>query len=506
VRYDAKAVLNRGFKGMQGQLAEHPLAELIREIKRAGLSGAVRLSHDRAKAVIYFENGDLVLAASNVRAHRLREALKRHGLTEADLSIYETALTDEELARQILASAKLTKEALDAIRSRQAGDVLRVTLLWTEGSWQFDDRVRLAADDRVPVDVSRFLLECARHLPFSFVQARFNGIGSSYSFGGDASAMKLLPVEASVMSRIAAAGTNLGIEELTANGKSSEDSLRSVYALSLSGLLEPSKWPSALGGVAQPKSASSAPVKAPPSSPPEVQRSDHKDADSLFSRLGAATNYYEVLGVAPDATDDEIKREYRSLALQFHPDRFHQSAPELRTKIESAFANILEAYETLSDEKQRSHYDKRSLKPGSKAKLRETKARTDKTSSQREKAEASFQRGINALTRQHYDEAIRCLAEAALLEPREARYRANYGHALMSRPNMRRNAEFELQAAVKLEPNNSPYRMMLAELYKELGLFRRAEGEAERALTLDPKNQAARTLLSSLKGRKDATY
>src|SRR5207253_11503743 len=52
--------------------------------------------------------------------------------------------------------------------------------LWTEGTWQFDDRVRLAADDRVPLDVSRFLLECARHLPFSFVQARFNGIGSSY--------------------------------------------------------------------------------------------------------------------------------------------------------------------------------------------------------------------------------------------------------------------------------------------------------------------------------------
>jgi curved DNA-binding protein CbpA len=491
---------------MQGQLAEHPLAELIREIYRAGLSGALRLSRDRAKAVIYFENGKLILAASNVRAHRLREALKRHGLTDEELSNYETALTDEELARQVLASAKLTKEALDAIRARQAADVLRVTLLWTEGTWQFDERVRLAADDRVPLDVSRFLLECARHLPFSFVQERFDGNLGSYSFRGGASSIKLLPVEATIMSRAAAAGTGITIEELTTNGKSSEDSLRSVYALSLSGFLEPSDWPSAMGGGAQPKSASPATVKAPPPSQPEIEKSDQQDADSLFSRLGAATNYYEVLGLALDATDDDIKQEYRSLALKFHPDRFHQSAPELRTKIESAFANILEAYETLSDEKRRAHYDKRSLKPRSKTKLVETKARADKTSSQREKAEASFQRGINALTRQQYDEAIRCLAEAALLEPREARYRANYGHALMSRPNMRRNAEFELQAAVKLEPNNSPYRMMLAELYKELGLFRRAEGEAERALTLDPKNQAARTLLSSLKGKKDATY
>src|ERR1041384_4708119 len=229
---------------MQGQLAEHPLAELIREISRAGLSGVLRLSRDQAKAVIYFDSGELLLAASNVRAHRLREALKRHGLTDEDLSNYETALTDEELARQILASAKLTKETLDVIRASQAGDVLRLTLLWTEGTWQFDDRVRLAADDRVSLDVSRFLLECARHLPFSFVQTRFIDHRGSYSFSGVAGSMKLLPVEATVMSRAAAAGTSLSIEELSTNGTSSEDSLRSVYALSLSGLLEPSDWPS----------------------------------------------------------------------------------------------------------------------------------------------------------------------------------------------------------------------------------------------------------------------
>src|SRR5205823_13944854 len=166
----------------------------------------------------------------------------------------------------------------------------------------------------------------------------------------------------------------------------------------LSGLLEPSDWPSALGSVPHPKSASYATVKAPPPGQPEIQKSDEKDADALFSRLGAAANFYQVLGVGPDATDDEIKQEYRSLALQFHHDRFHQSAPELRTKIESAFANILHAYETLSDAKQRAHYDKRSLKAGTKTKLRENNGvRPDKTSSQRDRAEASFQRGINAL-------------------------------------------------------------------------------------------------------------
>ena len=99
------------------------------------------------------------------------------------------------------------------------------------------------------------------------------------------------------------------------------------------------------------------------------------------------------------------------------------------------------------------------------------------------------------------EEAIQLLAEAAKLQPREARYRAQYGYALIKKSNTRRAAERELQAAVSLDPDNVSYRVMLAELYQTLGLRRRAEGELERALTVDPKNKAARTLLLSLKSK-----
>ena len=88
-----------------------------------------------------------------------------------------------------------------------------------------------------------------------------------------------------------------------------------------------------------------------------------------------------------------------------------------------------------------------------------------------------------------------------MLSPREARYRAHYGHALIRQSNTRRIAETELQAAISIEPDNSSYRVMLAELYKQLGLQRRAEGELERALAADPKNEAARSLLLSLKSK-----
>ena len=46
---------------------------------------------------------------------------------------------------------------LAAIRANQVGDVLRLALLWTDGAWEFDSRVRLADDIRVQIDMNRFI-------------------------------------------------------------------------------------------------------------------------------------------------------------------------------------------------------------------------------------------------------------------------------------------------------------------------------------------------------------
>jgi molecular chaperone DnaJ len=70
---------------------------------------------------------------------------------------------------------------------------------------------------------------------------------------------------------------------------------------------------------------------------------------------GAKRDYYEILGVGRDATQEELKKAYRRLAKEFHPDKV---PPERKKEAEEKFKEISEAYGVLSDEEKRAYYDR----------------------------------------------------------------------------------------------------------------------------------------------------
>ena len=72
----------------------------------------------------------------------------------------------------------------------------------------------------------------------------------------------------------------------------------------------------------------------------------------------AKRDFYEVLGVAKNASEDEIKKAYRKLAMKYHPDRNQGKEGKGAKEAEDKFKEVKEAYEILTDAQKRAAYDR----------------------------------------------------------------------------------------------------------------------------------------------------
>lgn len=498
---------------MNGQLSEQPLAELIREISAKSLGGRLSLENDRIKVVTYFDNGELVYAASNLRTLRLREYLKKSGLvSETDLERFNDRMPDIDLSKQLTVQKLLTANAVDQLHARQVTDVLRLALVWTDGTWQLESRSRLNEELNLNLDIDSLLLEASRRLPADFIASRFRNQAEVITpLAEPLINENLLPPEVYLLTRLEKA---MALRELIAiTGLGEPETLRLVYSLALTGLLQREHWKSAFREQQQTRPA---PVQEKPPPPPEPEPSPEDDpanVEAFLERVRTAPTYYDVLGVSDAVPAQSLKDLYYQLARRYHPDRFRKAEPALLARIESAFARITQAYETLRDDRLRATYDSKlqarrkaeqlaeSTRPITPASQPEPAAKgaTEPAMSAAERAESQFKEGLAALELGQRKVAIGLFASAVSANPKEPRYRASYGQLLAANENTRRAAEAELIAAIKLEPKNAEYRVMLAELYRDLGLKLRAKGEAERALEADPNNRKARDVLLTLK-------
>ena len=503
---------------LHGSVSTYPISEVIVEIMSSSLSGSLKVSSGDKKAIIYFDSGNLVFAVSNERVFRLLEILLTSGVVDREFLRQSSGVrNDLELAERVVSSNLLYKAEMNEVIRRQCESILAALIQRTEGEWVFSPHARVRSELVHNIDIRWAMVEHARKLSSAAATGRFRSMNEWFGVNPNANGIDLEPHEAFVLSRFDNGRLTMG--QLVALGGLSQDAaLHAVYCLWIGGFLirhggNPVFPEHRLAQIRSarlelkktaldaprpvPKTEPTPPVehKPEPGSEPEPEPVEI-DLETTLSRIESAENYYHVLGIEPSAKVQAIRKAYFRLAKQLHPDRYRGESAELLSRIEHAFTEIAQAHETLKNNDSRQGYDIRMRKD--QREKEEGRLSSGDSSRQEDLAAKDFERGFDLQLNGDLEEALPFLARAAYYAPQNARYHAYYGKALSADENQRHKAENELSTAIRLEPQNESFRLMLAEFFIRYKLMKRAEGELTRLLAISPDNKQARTLLDSI--------
>ncbi len=238
-----------------------------------------------------------------------------------------------------------------------------------------------------------------------------------------------------------------------------------------------------------------APAEKPVDVEPEISLEDY------LERVEKAETLYDVLGIAPASSAPDIKNAYFAMAKLFHPDRFHREERIKLRRIQVAFTQIANAYETLKSGESRENYNYKMRKELEYREKRRAEGQVNPNSAEERQTEqglGSFEQAMEAMNEEEFAAAAGHLSRAVHYSPQNALYHAYFGYALSQLDKQHHKAEASLQTAVRMDPRNPKIRMMLVEFFIGMKMAKRAVGELSRFLDLVPGNKEATRMLAEL--------
>lgn len=200
------------------------------------------------------------------------------------------------------------------------------------------------------------------------------------------------------------------------------------------------------------------------------------------------TNYYDVLGVARDASDAEVRAKFRLLARDGHPDRFRDAA-EKKTA-EERFQLLTEAVNVLTNVARRKTHD---LDLEKNRPLSQDPAAL---------ARIYLSKGVKAYREGNFPDAITQFDLAVKHYDKDAKAFHYLALACMKVVGQVRRGVDAIEAAIKLDGNNALFHRDAGKLYVLAGLNSKAERHLEQALTWLPEDAETLKLLQDLRPKK----
>ncbi len=206
----------------------------------------------------------------------------------------------------------------------------------------------------------------------------------------------------------------------------------------------------------------------------------------------AKRDYYLVLGVAPIAQPEEIKKAYRMLSKKYHPD-LNQ---DMKAASDEKMKELVEAYNVLNDTSKRKTYDKQpqfQIKRYAKSSLR-TKIDSGAYTKKPTAKEPSFlEKLIAPFLKKKQEEG-----DPSAQDPKQADVHFTLGVSMAESESFYEQAKGEFKLAMKFDAKHKEACYNHALMCYKLGEFDEARAGFQKCLQLDPNDQMAKIVISCL--------
>jgi CheY-like chemotaxis protein/tetratricopeptide (TPR) repeat protein len=486
---DGKAAPAVAPSRLAGSLAELPFPALLHQLHGLRATGALVLRSGKKRKGVQLRDGRPVAVKSNLVSECLGNLLIRMGRID-DRSLRESLQRmqrGEGLQGEILVAMQVLEEdeLVTALRIQSTEKLFEI-FEWSDGQFEFARGGRIQGASALPHDHS------AADVIVGGVRSRFplERVDAFLRANGDAR------IVASEMPFYRYQEIDLGpgqermLERLAKSPRvrdllpADEDSRRLLYGMLAAELvqLDGSNGPArAVHAGAAPDSAAAAArarlAAAGLHADPE-EAGIRSELAALADRMRGA-DFFDVLGVAREATDADVRRSYVDLAKRTHPDRFSGRGEAIRRLAEEVFGLVSQAHQALEDAAGRERY-RAELVQGARldAELDEGRRALG--------AEQLFQHGVTALRAKSFGEALQAFRKAVEVFPEEGEYLAFLGWCrYLGAPDdgsAVQEAVRVLRRAAKLAPDSEKPYLFLGQLYKGIGHAELAERMFVRAV------------------------
>lgn len=507
---------------LKGRLTQGTLPGLLRALYVGRRTGELRLASTGAQRAVRFRAGEVVHATSSLPGEWLGATLVREGrLSQADVD-QASALVGHDgvrLGQALQELGAIDREGLETAMAAHVRDVLLAGFA-SDGEYEFHEQSGPGdedADVTLLVSTGEVILDAVRRLHDpDVVRHGLGDLERPLALSTDPllrfQKITLTPTDGYVLSRVD--GTLNAREIVTLTPLPTEDVLRSLLGLLATGLIEhaaphskpaPRTGPLAAGAESEPPAA------------PAAAQIDASARRAEILELYAALqgrNHFEMLGVARNASEGEVKAAYFRQARRFHPDVHHDPAlVDLRDKLEAIFIRVGQAYEVLKNTQTRRSYEARLPReapperpaptgpaPAPSPAASSTPPPTPPPADAAAQVEQALRTAERHLSAQAYWDAIQVL-EAAVPQAQGralSRARLLLAKAQIKNPRWVRRAEETLLATVKDDPQHAEAHFMLGEIYKSGGLRARAASMFRKVVELKPDHEEAAGQLAEL--------